>query len=156
MTKHSDHRDPWGRGRGRGWRALGALALVAALLSCGGSPMGGSTEPVILFSPLASTSVFLMDLDGQKLHEWATDNAPGYSVYLLPDGNLLRATSIDDRPFNALQGSNGGRVEMLHWTGKAVWSFDYATKQGQQHHDVFYMPTNGHVPLGASEGRSSA
>src|SRR5258708_7716270 len=113
MRNDIDHRGPVGRRGGRAWRALGAIALVAALLSCGGSPMGGSTVPVILFSPLASTSVFLMDMDGQKLHEWPTDNAPGYSVYLLPNGNLLRASSLDGRPFNALQGSNGGRVEML-------------------------------------------
>ncbi len=116
MRKHIDHRDGWGRG----WRALGSVALVAALLSCGGSSVG-STVPVILFSPIASTSVFLMDLDGQKLHEWPTDNTPGYSVYLLPNGSLLRATSLDGRPFSALQGSNGGRVEMLDWTGKATW-----------------------------------
>jgi hypothetical protein len=139
---------------------LGAVPLLAGLVACGGSAVAstavGSTVPVILFSPLASTSVFLMNLDGQKLHEWATGNAPGYSVYLLPDGSLLRATSLDDRPFSALQGSNGGRVEMLDWTGKATWRLDYATREGQQHHDVFYMPTNGHVLMVAWEARSSA
>jgi len=151
MRKQIDQR---GRASG-GRRALAVIALASIIWSCGGSPMG-ATMPVVLFSPLASTSVFLMSLDGQKLHEWPTDNAPGYSVYLLPDGNLLRATSLDGRPFSALQGSNGGRVEMLDWSGKPTWRFDYATRQGQQHHDVFYMPTNGHVLMVAWEARSSA
>ena len=86
-------------------RILGATILLAALTGCGGSAVGvGSTVPAILFSPIASTSVFLMSLDGQELHEWHTDYAPGYSVYLLPNGNLLRATSIPDRPFSVADG----------------------------------------------------
>jgi len=116
----------------------------------------GSTVPAILFSPFASTSVYLMGLDGQKLHEWTTAYAPGYSVYLLPDGRLLRATSLPERPFSALQGSNGGRVEMLGWDSAVLWRFDYASTSGQQHHDVFWMPNNGHVLMVAWEGRSSA
>jgi hypothetical protein len=96
-----------------------------------------------------------MGLDGQKLHEWPTSYAPGYSVYLLPNGNLLRATSLPDRPLSALQGSNGGRAEMLDWDGNAVWRFDYDTTAGQQHHDVFYMPTSGHVLMVAWEQRTS-
>jgi hypothetical protein len=128
--------------------------LLGTFSACG---QGTATypNPVILFSPIASTSVYLMSLDGRRLHEWRTDTPPGYSVYLLPDGNLLRANSIEERPFSALQGSNGGRVEMLDWDGKVVWRFDYATTAGQQHHDVFWMPTNGHVLMVAWERRSA-
>ena len=68
-------------------RVTGVTIVVAVLAGCGGSPFG-STVPAILFSPIASTSVFLMSPDGQELHEWHTDYAPGYSVYLLPNGNL--------------------------------------------------------------------
>src|SRR5262249_27310919 len=95
-------------------------------------------------------------LDGQKLHEWTTPYAPGYSVYLLPNGRLLRATSLPDRPFSALQGSNGGRVEMLDWNSDSVWRFGYATTAGQQHHDVFWMPTTSAVLMVAWAGRSAA
>jgi hypothetical protein len=131
------------------------LALGAGLSRCaqGGAPY---PDPVILFSPIASTSVYLMGLDGQKLHEWRTGDPPGYSVYLLPNGNLLRANSIPERPFSALQGSNGGRVEMLDWESSVVWRFDYATTAGQQHHDVFWMPNNGHVLMVAWERRTAA
>src|SRR4051812_3423276 len=109
--------------------AVSVAGLAASLAACGGSAMG-STIPVLLFSPFTSTSTYLVTLDGRQLHEWHTDFAPGYSVYLLPSGNLLRANSIPDRPFSALQGSNGGRVEMLDWNSNVVWRFDYATTAG--------------------------
>src|SRR5262249_24270450 len=123
---------------GRGTRLLAGVRLSALVSACGGNMAAasptGATIPPLLFSPIASTSVFLMSLDGQKLHEWTTRYAPGYSVYLLPNGRLLRATSLPDRPFSAMQGSNGGRVEMLDWNSDSVWRFDYATTAAQQHH----------------------
>lgn len=134
-------------------RTMAALVLLGTLSACAGTE--DSTQPTILFSPIESTSVYLMGLDGQKLHEWTTSYAPGYSVYLLPDGSLLRATSIPERPLSVLQGSNGGRVERLDWNSRVLWRFDYATREGQQHHDVFPMP-NGHVLLLAWEVRSAA
>lgn len=139
-------------------RVLAALALTGTLAGCANGSMTGATPagyqgPVILFAPIADTSTYLMTPDGQKLHQWTGTTAPGYSVYLLPNGNLLRANSID-RAFSTLLGTNGGRVEMLDWDSRVVWRFDYATRQGQQHHDVFYMPDNGHVLMVAWEGRS--
>ena len=136
-----------------GW-TVAALVLLAAG-GCGQS-LTSYPDPVILFSPIASTSAYLMSLDGQVLHEWKTPDPPGYSVYLLPNGNLLRANSVADRPLSTLQGSNGGRVEMLDWDGSVVWRYDYATTAGQQHHDVYWMPTSGHVLMVAWETRTSA
>src|SRR3954464_3879552 len=134
---------------GRRIRAAIGVSLAVLVTACGGnlaaSSGAGSAIPVILFSPFASTSVFLMSLDGQKLHEWTTPYAPGYSVYLLPNGRLLRANSLPERPLSALQGSNGGSVELLDWNSTVLWRYDYATTSGQQHHDVFWMPNNSHV-----------
>ena len=144
---------------GRWGSVAAALALLAATGGCGEgrtAQIPSYPDPVILFSPITSTSVFLMSLDGQKLHEWTTDTPPGYSVYLLPTGNLLRASSIPERPLAAGAGSNGGRVEMLDWDSKVVWRYDYATTEGQQHHDVYWMPNNGHVLMVAWETRTAA
>lgn len=132
-----------------------ALLLVSSLAGCGGSPLGSSV-PTVLFAPIDSTSTYLMSLDGQKLHEWTSPYPPGYSVYLLPNGNLLRTNSVPERPLSDLLGSNGGQVEILDWNSNVVWRYDYATIQGQQHHDAFYMPNNGHVLMVAWEVRSAA
>src|SRR5262245_38442466 len=113
-------------------RVPAVLALAVTLAGCANSSMTAATPagyqgPVILFAPIADTSTYLMTPDGQKLHQWTGPLAPGYSVYLLPNGNLLRANSIPERPLNAFQGSNGGRVEMLDWDSRVVWRYDYTT-----------------------------
>src|SRR3989475_1728042 len=136
-----------------GW-TLATLALLAAG-GCG-QTLTSYPDPVILFSPIASTSVYLMSLDGQLLHEWKTSDPPGYSVYLLPNGNLLRANSLADRPLSATLGSNGGRVEMLDWESKTVWRFDYATTAGQPHPDLHSMPTTSHVLIVALQMPTAA
>lgn len=146
---------------GRWMGKLAALVLLAAAPGCGDGRTATLLptpypDPVILFSPIASTTVYLMSLDGQKLHEWTTDTPPGYSVYLLPTGNLLRASSIPERPLSTAAGSNGGRVEMLDWDSRVVWRYDYATTEGQQHHDVYWMPNNGHVLMVAWETHTGA
>src|SRR6476659_5266480 len=107
-------------------KRLASLVPILILAACGGSSIGASV-PTVLFAPIASTSTYLMTLEGQKVHEWTTSYAPGYSVYLLPNGNLLRTNSLPERPLSTLQGSNGGQVEMLDWNSKVVWSYDYAT-----------------------------
>ena len=83
---HDKSREPCRRVRGmdregaRGMerqqrKPLAALALILivifGLAGCGENPVsasGTSSGPVILFSPIASTSVYLMNLDGEKLH----------------------------------------------------------------------------------------
>src|SRR5207245_3427326 len=78
-----------------GWTLVMLAPLAAG--ACGQS-LTSYPDPVVLFSPIAPTSVYLISLDGQLLHEWKTSDPPGYSVYLLPNGNLLRANSLADRP----------------------------------------------------------
>jgi hypothetical protein len=155
---HTPPDPPRGRRRPHGRLPL-ALALLGIVLGLAGCNEGVTpsvpSEPAILFSPIASNVVYLMSLEGETLHEWHTAYAPGYSAYLLPNGNLLRAASVPERPY-AVIGTNGGRVEMLDWDSNVVWSFDYATPDGQQHHDVFWMPHNGHVLMVAWERRTGA
>ena len=135
--------------------ALAALAALVTLAACGGGSVGPpSTEPYVLFAPVRSNVTYLMDLNGQLVHQWRSDSTPGCSVYLLPDGRLLRPRSLGDTYFPG-GGCNGGRIEFLDWSGKALWTFDYNSPEHQQHHDVRYMP-NGHVLLMAWEKRTAA
>ncbi len=142
--------------RGRSTRArAGVIACLLTLAGCGGNSMGPpSTEPYVLFAPVRSNVTYLMDLQGQLVHQWRSDSTPGCSVYLLTDGRLLRPRSLGDTYFTG-GGCNGGRIELLDWSGKALWTFDYNTPDHQQHHDVRFMP-NGHVLLVAWEKRTAA
>jgi hypothetical protein len=133
---------------------LGALVLLAGCSSdssTGGAP---STEPYVLFAPIRSDVTYLMDLQGQLVHQWRSDSTPACSVYLLADGRLLRPRSLGDTSFPS-GGCNGGRIELLDWDGRVLWSFDYNGPDHQQHHDVRFMP-NGHVLLVAWEKRTAA
>jgi hypothetical protein len=141
-----------------------ALAVAASVgqLACGAT---GLTDPTaagtaasamsyVLVAPLKSNNTYLMDLDGQLVHEWHGSAIPGLSAYLLPNGHLLRASSLGLGAFPAA-GGNGGRIEEYDWDGNVVWTFDYISPTYQQHHDMQKMP-NGHVLMVAWEMRSGA
>ena len=96
-----------------------------------------------LFAPKHNTMTYLINNDGRKVHEWtACAYPPGQSVYLLPDGNLLRTCNIPGG-LN-LGGGEGGRLEEYTWNDSLVWQMDYSTNSYTQHHDVKRLP-NGNI-----------
>jgi hypothetical protein len=125
------------------------LILVASLV--GGSlvsarehPKGGAVPGYILFSPLLSTTTYLVDKKGQVVHTWESDFAPGASVYLLDNGHMLRCGRHPDIPFRG--GGQGGRIQEFSWDGELVWDWVLASKERVQHHDIEPLP-NGNVLL---------
>ena len=96
-----------------------------------------------LFAPLNGEKVYLVDLYGEIVHEWATDSAPGASFYLLDDGTLLRCGREDEDP-EFRGGGIGGRVQKLAADGSVIWQYGLATDTNQQHHDVEPLP-NGNI-----------
>ena len=134
--------------------ALSAVVLLAGCASDSSTRGSPSTEPYVLFAPIQSNVTYLMDLQGQLVHQWRADSSPACSVYLLTDGRLLRPRSLGDPSFPS-GGCNGGRIELLDWDGSVLWGFDYNSPEHQQHHDVRFMP-NGHVLLVAWEKRTAA
>lgn len=140
----------------RGTHRLILPSIIAIILVIVARARGqeGSTDDLILFSPLASTFTYLMTLDGRLVHEWKTKSSPGNSVYLLPGGDLLRPATVASTTF-AEGGGLGGRVERYDWNNRLVWSFEYAGVDYHQHHDVAFLP-NGNVLLLAWETRTAA
>ena len=90
------------------------------------------------------TETYLINNDGEVVHQWTSEYSSGKSVYLLENGNLLRAAQIPDPPGKILIPSVGGRVELFDWDGNLIWGYNYCTTKASQHHDVFPMP-NGNV-----------
>jgi hypothetical protein len=139
---------------GSGSRAMFLMLGIVGHGGCGNG-VGTTADPTmsyVLVAPIKSNNTYLMDLNGQLVHEWKGSNIPGLSVYLLPDGHLLRANSLGQGAFPG-GGGNGGRITEYDWDGNVVWSFDYNSPTYQQHHDVKKMP-NGHVLMVAWEMRS--
>lgn len=104
---------------------------------------GGTSRGYVLFSPLLSTTTYLIDTKGAVVHLWEGDFAPGASVYLLDNGHLLRPARDPELPFFT-GGGQGGRIQELTWEGERVWDFVVASSQTMQHHDIAPLP-NGNV-----------
>ncbi len=94
------------------------------------------------------TKTYLIDNCGKLINEWSSSFPPGNAVYLLENGNLLRAgrTPSTDITF----GGQGGIIELYNWDGDLIWSYLYDTPLHRQHHDIFPMP-NGNVLILAAE-----
>ena len=51
---------------------------------------GSIDDGYILFAPMNDTTTFLIDKCGYVVHKWGGKYRPGLSVYLLPNGKLLK------------------------------------------------------------------
>lgn len=100
-----------------------------------------------------STETYLINNCGEVINQWSSDFPPGNSVYLLENGNLLRASKIINN--DIVFGGVGGRVELFDWDGNLIWGYNYSTSQVRQHHDVYPMP-NGNVLILAVTVMSNA
>jgi hypothetical protein len=106
-----------------------------------------SPEGYLLFSPMTSTTTYQIDYNGNIIHTWPNDNFPGYSVYLLENGNIMRAARHNYKI--------GGMVQEIAWNGNIVWQYIYDVDGKLSHHDIEPLP-NGNVLLVAWESKTLA
>jgi hypothetical protein len=151
-----------GKGTSMRFLALGMLFAAIAGGSVGCESAGPSrglmrrarrvSDGYILFSPLLSTTTYLIDRAGKVVHTWESELAPGASVYLLENGHLLRCSRQPEVPrFHG--GGLGGRLQEFDWKGDLVWEWNCASGERLQHHDIAPMP-NGNVLLIAWEAKT--
>src|SRR3982750_3821104 len=88
---------------GRRGTELVPLAALLLLAGCGASGVASAsaatTQPYVLFAPIVSNNTYLMDLNGQLVHQWSSASAPACSVVLLEDGTLLRPRNLGSDAF---------------------------------------------------------
>ena len=119
---------------------------------------GSDDDGYVLFAPDQSDSTFLIDKCGKLVHSWGTTCIPGMSVYLLPDGTLLRTGNVANFLFNHLgtgAGSFGGLVQRFDWDGNLLWQYTLSDGVETQNHDICYLP-NGNIILAVWEQISVA
>ncbi len=136
-------------------RLSGNGALLACLVAAGSGCQSGiptTAERVapgyILLSPLLSTTTYLVDKRGRVVHTWESDLQPAISVYLLANGNLLRAAKATGHPLFPM--GYGGRLQELDWEGELLWEWAVPAANSLQHHDIEPL-ANGNVLLIAWE-----
>ena len=106
-------------------------------------------EGYTIVSPIRSTSTYLVDMKGEVVHVWKGGYTPTFGVYLLDNGNLLRA-GHDPKNFYYREGGQGGIIQEISWDGAIVWEYTYSDRHHIQHHDLEPLP-NGNVLLLAWE-----
>lgn len=116
--------------------------------------MSASSAPqgigYVLYAPSLSHDTFLIDEQGDRRQTWYGSYPPGMAVYLLPDGNVLRAESIQPLYCNY----PGGRIAVygpgVDGASPLIWAYTMSSSTLQQTHDVFPM-NNGNVLVCAWE-----
>lgn len=97
-----------------------------------------------------NTSTFLINNCGEVVNQWTSAYLPGNAVYLLPNGNILRAGRFEDDSSTISFGGRGGIVELFDWDGDLLWSYTYSTNNYRQHHDVYPLPNGNILMLAAT------
>ena len=128
---------------------LEAADLDAGLLLNEPAAYGGYT----LFAPIGSTTTYLIDMEGRIVNQWESEYRPGHSAYLLENGHLLRAGSVEGRNRIFHGGGAGGIIQEFSWEGEILWEYEYSGPRHLQHHDFEPLP-NGNLLLIAWEARS--
>jgi len=108
------------------------------------------TDGQILYSPMWTTTTYLIDASGTVNHTWASSYFPGVMVRWLGDGTILRTIRVGVGPGG---GGAGGGVQKVEWDGTVVWDYRYNTNGVLSHHDVRMLP-NGDVLLIAWETKT--
>lgn len=112
----------------------------------------GLAPGYIMFNPTNSASTYLINREGEVVHEWKGNYAVG-SAYLNEDGSLFQLATDPDFPVFA-GGGESGRIQKIRWDGKITWDFEYANEEHHAHHDIAVKP-NGNILAIAWEARSA-
>ena len=113
---------------------------------------GSLDSGYVLFAPLGSTTTYLIDKCGKLVKTWPSTYNPGQSVYILPDGTLLRAGNTNNTTFNA--GGKGGIIQKIDWNGNVIWSYTISDATQCLHHDIKALP-NGNILVLAWESKTN-
>lgn len=105
-----------------------------------GRPFDGYT----LYTPHESGQyTYLIDLDGNIVHQWKADNDAFYAE-LLPNGHILRAEKGPGSPVTF--GGWHGALREYDWDGKLVWEYVMRNDKMVAHHGFERLP-NGNTAL---------
>ena len=89
-----------------------------------------ATPGYVVFSPLLSSTTYVIDTDGKVVHTWQSDYGPSGWLYLKDNGNLVRGGRQPDAPVFG-GGGQGGRLQEFTWDGELIWDYKFAT---ENHH----------------------
>ncbi len=114
----------------------------------------GIEEGYVLINPTNYNKAYLFDACGRVVNTWESQYAAAHTIYLKPNGQLVRTNLLANTVVDGGGGSGGG-VEILDWDSNVLWSYTYNTDLVRQHHDIRVMP-NGNILILAWEVKTDA
>jgi len=80
---------------------------------------------------------YLIDNCGLNVHTWTSQYNSNLGIYLLENGDLLRAGAVNGS-FNG--GGTGGAFQLFDWDGNLKWEYIIADNFRHAHHDLEPLP----------------
>jgi hypothetical protein len=87
-----------------------------------------------LYTPAEGLKVLMIDLFGERVHQWTLPHEAVDAARLLPNGNILYAARSADAPLSDLEGT-GGMLQEMNPSGDIVWEY----RDPNLHHAPFRM-----------------
>ncbi|MCM0754657.1 aryl-sulfate sulfotransferase [Desulfovibrio aminophilus] len=134
--------------------ALLALARPASAYEIHRGPTGvitydeqAAAKGYILLSPTVKCNVtYLINREGDVVHQWNCAYPPGLYATFLPNGHLLRGAALPEPPVKI--GGAAGMVQELDWDGNVLWEYKMFSPDEIQHHCFDRMPNGNTLILG--------
>ena len=127
-----------------------ALSAPASAYQAFKGPLGvlqnklDATEGYVLIAPQNCKTTYLMDKDGNVVHEWVSKYDAFYAE-LLPNGNLARHSRLPEAGPNF--GGAAGLIEEFNWDGEVVWSYQVYEEGVRVGHHTFEVMPNGNYMI---------
>lgn len=99
---------------------------------------------------MVATILIFIDNNGNKVHEWKSENSAFYAE-MLPNGNILRAEKGPGTPVNF--GGWHGLLREYDWDGNIVWEHKIRDDKRVAHHGFERLP-NGNTAMLVWEHKS--
>ena len=130
------------------------VSLIFLIMAfCSMNNLYAQLFPGYILYTAGSTRTNLIDQNNTVVKFWTHTRSGGYSVYLLPNGDLMRPATSTGSTING--GAAAGIVQKYSWSGSLIWEYTYSSNTYRTHHDICPMP-NGNVLLIAWEVKTGA
>jgi len=113
-------------------------------------------EGYTIFTPLeegAGTHTYLLDTNGNEVHNWYHSRGPASMPYLEPDSTIVYPYVVMGP--SMIAGGVGGGIQILDWDGNVLWDFIISNSDYQHHHDIQPLP-NGNILAIAWERKTAS
>lgn len=98
-----------------------------------------------LIAPMRHETVYLVDINGEPVHQWNLPGPLGSKAKILPGGNMLFSIVTDDGA--PIREAKGGILLEVEWDGNIVWEY----VDHNQHHDISRLDNGNTVYIAWEE-----